>query len=168
MPLHRVFTLMLAALGISASAAAQPAKDTLSYELVSATISSTPPRAGFVIVEFGKTIPKRYLSAGNTTLPTGTEWTIETRERTNTANLQTVAETAVFVAAEPGPESDRRAEPCDAAERVDPLWTQGLMPQPQGPTTVVEDGTLNSVIARPRLPTRARQEYTDRHSVKPE
>jgi hypothetical protein len=39
MPPRRIFTLILATLGIAASAAGQPAKDTLSYELVSATIS---------------------------------------------------------------------------------------------------------------------------------
>jgi hypothetical protein len=97
----RAVAAMIAVVTVSASVSAQPAKDTLSYELVSATISSTPPRAGFVIVEFGKTMPSRYLEAGNTTLPTGTDWTIETRDRANPANVQTIAVTAVFVAADP-------------------------------------------------------------------
>jgi len=88
-------------LGLAAPAVAQPAKDTLSYELVSATMSQTPPRAGFVIVEFGRTMLKRYLEAGNTTLPTATEWTIEARERANPSNVHTVSVTEVFVAADP-------------------------------------------------------------------
>jgi hypothetical protein len=96
-----ILAFALTTLGIAATAAGQPAKDTLAYELVSATISATPPRVGFVIVEFGKSIPKRYLEAGNTTLPSGAEWTIETRERANPANTQTVAVTTVFVAADP-------------------------------------------------------------------
>ena len=97
----RLIAFGLAALGLAAPAAAQPAKDTLSYELVSATMSQTAPRAGFVLIEFGRTILKRYLAAGNTTQPTGTEWTIETRERANPANVQTVSVTEVFVAADP-------------------------------------------------------------------
>ena len=101
MRLRILVTCGLAALSMASPALAQPAKDTLSYELVSATISQTPPRAGFIVIEFGRTIPRRYLTAGNTTLPTGTEWTIETRERVNPANLQTVAVTEVFVAADP-------------------------------------------------------------------
>ena len=101
MPSRRIFALALATVSIASSAAAQPAKDTLSYELVSATISPTPPRVGFVVVEFGKTMPKRYLDAGNMTLPRGVEWTIEIREQANPGNVQTVAVTAVFVAANP-------------------------------------------------------------------
>lgn len=98
---RRLIAFGLSILGLAAPAAAQPAKDTLSYELVSATMSQTPPRAGFVIIEFGGTILKRYLAAGNTTLPTGTEWAIETRERANPSNVQTVSVTEVFVAADP-------------------------------------------------------------------
>src|SRR5688572_13470447 len=98
--LRRIVAFGLTALSLAAPTLAQPAKETLSYELVSATISLTPPRSGFVVIEFGK-IPKRYLGAGNATLPTGAEWTIETRERANPANSQSVAVTEVFVAADP-------------------------------------------------------------------
>jgi hypothetical protein len=87
----------------------------LSHELVSATISQTPPRAGFIVIEFGRTIPRRYLTAGNTTLPTGTEWTIETRERVNPANLQTVAVTEVARGRRPGAQPPRRREARNAA-----------------------------------------------------
>jgi hypothetical protein len=83
-----------------ALARGQAARDTLSYELVSAEISRDPARLGFVVVEFGRSLPARYLEAGNRTLSPAPEWTIQLREIANPSVVTTVEVSGVFVASD--------------------------------------------------------------------
>jgi len=91
------FSMMMA----PALARGQAARDTLSYELVSAEISRDPARLGFVVVEFGRSLPARYLKAGNRTLSPAPEWTIQLREIANPAVVTTVEVSGVFVPSDP-------------------------------------------------------------------
>lgn len=102
-------------------AAGQRATDTLSYELVSAEVSRDPARLGFVVIEFGSSLPDRYLKAGNQTLTPASEWTIQLRDIKKPSTVTSVQVLAVFVARDP---EQNRLVALQPATPVDPSTHQ--------------------------------------------
>jgi hypothetical protein len=117
-PLALVMILLLTGSGV---ATGQPPTDTLSYQLVSAEVSRTPPRVGFVVVEFGKSMPARYLAAANQTLSPAPEWTILLRDLRSPATVTTVEVKAVVV---PDAPAQDRLVVLQPATPVDPATHQ--------------------------------------------
>lgn len=114
-------TTLAVALAAPRAGNAQAAKDTLSYELVSASISTEPGREGAVIIEFGASFPARYLAAADQTLSPAPEWIIEWRAIQDPATVTTVAVTSVFIPADPAQERLAVLQP---AARLDPATQQ--------------------------------------------
>jgi len=100
-PLLASLVVVLLMVVASPTAAQPPAKDTLTYELVSAEVSSAAGRDGMVNVEFGRSLPARYANAPNSSLAPAPEWSIETRDRKNPSSRRTIGVVRVIVPASP-------------------------------------------------------------------
>ena len=141
-------TLSVLALLISVASpiAAQPAKDTLTYELVSAEVSSAAGREGMVNVEFGRSLPARYANAPNQSLSPAPEWSIETRDRKDPASRKTIGVLRVIVGASP---SQDRLVTLEPAAPLDPA-TQEIhvrMLQANFPEVIVDQPAKQGATA---------------------
>ena len=116
-PLFTSSVLVLLISVASPIAAQPPAKDTLTYELVSAEVSSAAGREGMVNVEFGRSLPARYANAPNRSLSPAPEWSIETRDRKDPSSRRTIGVLRVIVGASP---SQDRLVTLEPAAPLDP------------------------------------------------
>lgn len=100
---------------------AQPANDTLTYELVQARPDLDPLRKGWIEVAFGASIPDRYLSDVDTTVTGTGRWILEVREKNTAAAATIVDVNSVFVAAH---SAENRLVSLQPALAVDPATHQ--------------------------------------------